>query len=35
MIQEQAVAAVITALISEFNNSRKKRKKKSLCETLT
>ena len=27
MIQEQAVAAVITALISEFNNSRRKRKK--------
>ena len=34
MIQEQAAAAVITALISEKNKLRKKRKKKKyLCET--
>ena len=34
MIQEQAVAAVTIALISEKNKSRKKRKKKKrLCET--
>ena len=35
MIQEQAAAAVIRALISEKNNSRNKRKrKKSVCETM-
>ena len=35
MIQEQAAAAVIIALISEKNESRKKRgKRDSLCETL-
>ena len=33
MIQEQAVAAVIIALLSEKNKSRKKRQKTSLCET--
>ena len=35
MIQEQAAAVIIIALISEKNKSRKKRKhEKSLCETL-
>ena len=35
MIQEQAAAAVIIALISEKNKSREKGKKKNLYETLT
>ena len=34
MIQKQAGEAVIIALISEKNKSKKKKEKKSLCETL-